>query len=194
MRISDYLKSHRLVWSKRKSKEDQHFFEFNYYGEKAYLTQSSQLYLETCLPALGDVFCFQESFRAEKSKTRRHLSEYTHLEAELGFLNFSELLEHIEEIICGTLDNLFKVPGVEEMIRTLNPAFTKPERPFLRLDYKEAIKYLNEHKILNRDVEDGEEPREHVVGDDIAEAAEREMTDKINKPIFLTGFPKEIKA
>jgi asparaginyl-tRNA synthetase len=169
-------------------------FSFDYYGDKAYLTQSSQLYLETCLPSLGDVFCVQESFRAEKSKTRRHLSEYTHLEGELAFITFEELLEHIEELICGTLDKLFELPGMEQAIKTLNPGFIKPERPFMRLDYRAAIAYLNEHKILNRDVEEGEEPRLHVVGDDIAEAAEREMTDKINKPIFLTKFPREIKA
>jgi len=169
-------------------------FEFNYYGEKAYLTQSSQLYLETCLPALGDVFCVQESFRAEKSRTRRHLSEYTHLEAELAFITFEDMLVHLEEVICGALEYLLAKPGMKELIMQLNPTFVMPERPFMRLDYKDAIKYLNEHKILNRDVEDGEEPRLHVVGDDIAEAAEREMTDKINKPIFLTGFPKEIKA
>ena len=169
-------------------------FAFDYYGEKAYLTQSSQLYLETCLPSLGDVFCIQESFRAEKSKTRRHLSEYTHLEAELGFLTFEDLIEHIEELICGAVDYLLDIPGMDQTVKTLNPGFVKPERPFMRLDYRDAISYLNQHKIMNRDVEEGEEPRLHVIGDDIAEAAEREMTDKISKPIFLTKFPKEIKA
>ena len=169
-------------------------FEFDYYGEKAYLTQSSQLYLETCLPALGDVFCVQESFRAEKSKTRRHLSEYTHLEAELAFITFDDLLEHLEEVICGTFDILLDNPTVAEMIHKLNPDFKRPERPFMRLDYREAIKYLQEHNILNEDVEEGQEPRPHVVGDDIAEAAERKMNDQIGKPIFLTKFPREIKA
>lgn len=169
-------------------------FEFNYYGEKAYLTQSSQLYLETCVPALGDVFCVQESFRAEKSKTRRHLSEYTHLEAELGFITFEDLLEHLEEMICGTFEILLAMPDIAALIEKLNPGFKTPERPFMRLDYREAIKYLQDHNILNGDVEEGEEPKPHKIGDDIAEAAERKMNDQIGKPIFLTKFPREIKA
>lgn len=163
-------------------------FKFDYYGQPAFLTQSSQLYLETCLPSLGDVFCIQESFRAEKSHTRRHLSEYTHLEAELGFLDFDELLAHLEQTICGTIDRALKEPATASLIHQLNPDFKSPSRPFRRMDYKEAIQWLNDNDIKT------DEGVDHKVGDDIAEAAERKMTDALNVPIFLHGFPREIKA
>ncbi|EPS38358.1 hypothetical protein H072_8045 [Dactylellina haptotyla CBS 200.50] len=163
-------------------------FEFNYYGEKAYLTQSSQLYLETCLPALGDVFCVQESFRAERSVTRRHLSEYTHIEGELAFITFDDLLTHLEEMISRVLDYVLADPQCKDIIKQLNPDFKVPERPFMRLKYEDAIKWLNEHDIKT------DEDKDHVFGDDIAEAAERKMTDIIGRPIFLTHFPVEIKA
>lgn len=163
-------------------------FEFNYYGEKAYLTQSSQLYLETCLPSLGNVFCVAPSFRAEKSLTRRHLSEYTHVEAELDFITFDDLLTHLEMVMCSVVDIVLSHPPTAALISSLNKKFGAPERPFKRMRYSDAIDWLREHEILN------EEGQPHTFGDDIAEAAERKMTDIINRPIFLTHFPTEIKA
>ena len=163
-------------------------FQFDYYGQKSFLTQSSQLYLETCLPALGDVYCVQESFRAEKSHTRRHLSEYTHLEIELAFVSFDDLLSHIEQDICGMVDRVLKDDKTRALIEQLNPGFQPPKRPFLRLNYKDAIAYLNEHNITN------EHGKPHKIGDDIAEAAERKMTDQLGVPILLHSFPREIKA
>lgn len=197
-------------------------FKLDYYGQPTFLTQSSQLYLETCLPALGDVFCVQESFRAENSHTRRHLSEYTHLEAELAFIKFEDLMDHIESIvrillsrypivysawgcqICETVDRLLANPRTAALIQQLNPGFTAPARPFMRLSYVDAIKWLNEHGIQH-EAEDAEgnviknedgTPKmvDHAVGDDIAEAAERRMTDILGRPIFLHGFPAELKA
>nr|KMM65772.1 asparaginyl-tRNA synthetase [Coccidioides posadasii RMSCC 3488] len=163
-------------------------FSFDYYGEPAYLTQSSQLYLETCLPSLGDVFCICPSFRAEKSLTRRHLSEYTHIEAELDFITFDDLLDHLEVIICRVLDLVLADPQIAGYIKSLNPDFKPPSRPFKRMKYAEAIDWLREHNIPN------EEGNPHTFGDDIAEAAERKMTDTMNQTIFLTHFPVEIKA
>ncbi|KAH7349468.1 asparaginyl-tRNA synthetase [Plectosphaerella cucumerina] len=165
-------------------------FSVPYYDEAAYLTQSSQLYLETVLPSLGDVYCIEKSFRAERSLTRRHLAEYTHVEAELDFIEFPDLLEHIEEVICRVIDNVLSDPEVAAHIKKLNPGFERPVRPFMRMKYSDAIDWLNaqDPPILN------EEGNTHVFGDDIAEAAERRMTDIINKPILLTHFPVEIKA
>lgn len=79
------------------------------------------------------------------------------------------------------------------LVYQLNPQFKKPARPFMRLDYKDAIKYLNDNDIKRKDDETGELV-DHVVGDDIAEAAERQMTDQLGVPIFLHGFPKELKS
>lgn len=163
-------------------------FEFDYYGEKAYLTQSSQLYLETVIPSLRNVYCIEKSFRAEQSLTRRHLSEYTHIEAELDFIDFDGLLTHIEDVICRVIDNVLDRPEIAAFIKELNPDFKRPERPFMRMKYSDAIDWLVEHEIPN------EEGEPHKPGDDIAEAAERKMTDIINKPILLTHFPVEIKA
>ncbi|KAL8731455.1 MAG: hypothetical protein Q9166_003430 [cf. Caloplaca sp. 2 TL-2023] len=163
-------------------------FAFDYYGQKAYLTQSSQLYLETCLPSLGNVFCVAPSFRAEKSLTRRHLSEYTHIEAELDFISFDDLLTHLELVMCRVVELALANPQTAKFIRDLNPGFEAPERPFKRMKYAEAIDWLVEHDIKTADGEP------HKFGDDIAEAAERKMTDTINRPIFLTHFPTEIKA
>ncbi|KAK3301971.1 uncharacterized protein B0T15DRAFT_541583 [Chaetomium strumarium] len=165
-------------------------FKYDYYGEEAYLTQSSQLYLETVMQSLGNVYCIEKSFRAEKSLTRRHLSEYTHIEGELDFIDFDELLEHLEELISRVVDKVLADETMSGYMKHLNPNFQKPSRPFLRMKYADAIEWLNKQDppILN------EEGKPHVFGDDIAEAAERRMTDIINRPIFLTHFPVEIKA
>lgn len=173
-------------------------FGFKYYDEEAYLTQSSQLYLETCLPSMGDVFCICPSFRAERSLTRRHLAEYMHIEAELDFITFDDLLDHLEKVICRVVEIVLSDPAISEHIKFLNPKFEPPKQPFKRMKYADAIEWLNEHKI---DFEDEDLPadrpermRPHKFGDDIAEAAERKMTDILNVPIFLTHFPAELKA
>ncbi|KAG7196961.1 hypothetical protein KM043_000227 [Ampulex compressa] len=162
-------------------------FKLNYFGEEAYLTQSSQLYLETCMPAMGDVYCIAQSYRAEQSRTRRHLAEYTHVEAECPFISFEDLLDRLEDLICDVVERVLRSP-LGSLVKELNPEFKVPQRPFKRMDYTEAIEYLRANGITK---EDGSF---YEFGEDIPEMPERRMTDAINEPIMLCRFPAEIKS
>ena len=163
-------------------------FSLEYYGARALLPQTSQLYLETQLPVLGNCYTIQASFRVENSHTRRHLSEYTQIEGELDFIVFEDLLQHIEDLLCGVINTLLADPESAGYIHSLNPSFKAPTRPFMRVPYADAIEMLNEYKIAT------DEGESHAFGTDISEAAERAMTDQFGEPVIFTHFLVPFKA
>ncbi|EGG13728.1 asparagine-tRNA ligase [Cavenderia fasciculata] len=165
-------------------------FTLDFFGSPAYLTQSSQLYLETMIPVVGDAFCIAQSYRAEASKTRRHLAEFTHIEVESPFIKFDDLLDRIEFLVCDVAERLFKLD--KDLLLTVNPNAKIPERPFMRMNYEEGIKFCRENKIYKS--EENGVPVHFEFGDDIPEAQERKMNDMIGKPIFFCRFPHEMKA
>jgi len=130
----------------------------------------------------------RRAFRAEGSSGRRHLAEFTHFEGELGFITFTELLTLLEEMVSGVTERIIAKAG--PLLRHVNPHFVAPSEPFLRMDYEEAIRYLNEHQIYKD--EDTKAP--FVLGDDIPEAPERRLTDAIGRPILLCRFPAKLKS
>ncbi|CAJ1022601.1 Glutaminyl-tRNA synthetase, non-specific RNA binding region part 1/OB-fold nucleic acid binding domain/tRNA synthetases class II (D, K and N), putative [Leishmania lindenbergi] len=177
-------------------------FDVLYYGENAYLTQSSQLYLETVTASLGNVYCCLPSYRAEKSKTKRHLSEFTHLEIEYDVCSFEDLLNHLEDMICTVIHTVIERAG--NMVAMLNPTqlinpngdvrdstnykFT-PKRPFRRLRYADAIQFCNENGILNT-----ETGKPFEFGDDITDQPERAMVAQMGEFVFMTHFPAQMKS
>jgi len=158
-------------------------FETDYFGEKAYLSQSGQLYLEPAAAAFGRVYCFGPTFRAEKSKTRRHLMEFWMVEPEVAFLEFDGLQdlaeEFIEYIVSRALDRC------KEELKTLERDVTKLEnvkRPFPRITYREAIDLLKSKGM------------EANFGDDIGGDEETVIANSYDRPVIITRYPAAIKA
>ena len=155
-------------------------FHMDYYGNEAFLTQSSQFYLESAIFAHRNVFCIMPSYRAEKSRTRRHLAEYTHLEGEYAFMGFEELLDWMEEMMVYVIDQTIK--NDQEVLETFEVDIKPLERPFARVTYKEAIELL---KKLGHEIEEGEH---------ISDKPERDLVDHFGRPTYLTHFPVEQKT
>jgi len=158
-------------------------FETDYFGDKAYLSQSGQLYLEPAAAAFGKVYCFGPTFRAEKSKTRRHLMEFWMIEPEVAFMEFEELQDFAEEfveyIVMRALDRC------REELKVLERDTSKLEnirRPFPRITYREAIDLLIARGMSVK------------FGDDLGADEETALAEAYERPVMVTRYPVGIKA
>ena len=168
-------------------------FKLNYFDEEAYLSQSAQLYLEAMIFSLGPVWSLTPSFRAERSRTVRHLAEFSHLEAEAPWVTLEDLLKVQEQLVSYVIQNTIRERAEE--LRYLGRDISelkKIEPPFERLSYEEAIEIIKS-KGLRITREDGSRKREIQFGDDLNIDSERELTKNVTKPIFVVGYPLAIK-
>jgi len=158
-------------------------FPVDYFGRKAYLTQSWQLYGEAFIASVGKCYTIAPSFRAEKSRTRRHLTEYWHLEVEIPFCGLEELLKVEEELVSHICHRLAE--GAKEELVTLgrDPAdLAKIVPPFPRLTYDEAVELLQSKGV------------QIEWGEDLTWTHEKTLSLQFDVPFFVTHFPKSAKA
>ncbi len=158
-------------------------FEVKYFDEKAYLTQSWQLYAEALIASVGRIYTVAPSFRAEKSRTRRHLTEYWHVEAEAPWLELDGLLKVEEEMLSHILEYLVKACSSELALfeRKLED-LSRVKPPFPRITYDEALDRI------------GGEKSGIKWGDDLGYEQEKVLTEHFDRPFFVTGYPKKAKA
>ncbi|HSG27601.1 MAG TPA: asparagine--tRNA ligase, partial [Candidatus Krumholzibacterium sp.] len=159
-------------------------FETEYFGDKAYLTQSGQLYNEATAAAFRKVYCFGPTFRAEKSKTRRHLIEFWMVEPEVAFADLDDIMQlgedFIVEIVGRTLeDHRDLLTGVLERDVT---CLEKVQSPFPRVSYLEAAGILKKKGV------------DFEVGGDFGGGDETVLTEDFDRPFFVHRFPAAIKA
>jgi asparaginyl-tRNA synthetase len=155
-------------------------FELDYFGRKAYLSQSAQLYEEAAIAAFGKVFIFQPAFRAEKSKTSKHLTEFWMIEAEQAFANQEDNIRLQEGLVKAMAERVLK--DCSEEFHILGRKFKFPEVPFPRISYDEARQISSKNGI------------NFEWGEDLPSEAEKLISKQFEVPFFITGYPLSARS
>ena len=158
-------------------------FEVDYFERSAYLTQSGQLYQEAGATAFGKTYCFGPTFRAEKSKTRRHLTEFWMVEPEMAYVDLDENMTWAEQLVCFIIQRVLETCANELML--LERDTTKLESivpPFPRITYDEAVSLLKDNGV------------EFTYGSDFGAPDETILSEQFDKPILIHRWPANIKA
>ena len=158
-------------------------FETEYFGSKAYLTQSGQLYMEAGAMAFGKVYCFGPTFRAEKSKTRRHLTEFWMIEPEVAYLDLDGDMDLAEDFIAYIVQSVLENRRAElKLIERDIAPLEKVTKPFPRISYDAAVDILKKKNI------------EFEYGNDFGAPDETAISDEFDKPLLVHRYPAQLKA
>ena len=169
-------------------------FELDYFGEPAFMAQTGQLYNEANMAAFGKVYCFGPTFRAEKSKTRRHLIEFWMLEPEIAFCTLEELMDIEEALISYIVEQvLSRNPQELALIERDVTRLQAITGPFARISYDEAVERLQK---LAAETEDPEQKEllQITWGEDFGSPHETALAEMFEKPVFVYHYPTAIKA
>ena len=162
-------------------------FETDYFGERAFLAQTGQLYAECASAAFRKVYCFGPTFRAEKSKTRRHLTEFWMIEPEVAFADSDDNMDLQEEFICHIVARAVERCGPELATLERDPGMLESVTPpFPRISYSEAVERLN--------AEDDTGDRHFEWGRDLGAVEEATISGWFDRPVFVYNYPKRAKA
>ncbi len=167
-------------------------FKLNYFDDVAFLSQSAQLYLEAMIFSLGPVWSLTSSFRAERSRTIRHLAEFSHLECESPWVSLKDLLQIQEKLVRSAIDKT--INDRKESLKLLKidtSRFRDLAEPFHKITYDQAIEKLESLDFKISEI-DGKS-RTIRWGDDLNIDSERELTRKMMTPLFITEYPTKVK-
>jgi asparaginyl-tRNA synthetase len=169
-------------------------FNIDYFGEDAFLAQTGQLYNEANMMAHGKVYCFGPTFRAEKSKTRRHLIEFWMLEPEIAFCSLEELMEVEEQMVSYVVEQVLEKHQQElEILERDVEKLKAIQAPFARISYDDAVKKLQE---LHEKAEDPEQKDLLKIewGEDFGAPHETVLAEMFERPVFVYNYPSAVKA
>ncbi|MFO0613370.1 MAG: asparagine--tRNA ligase [Polyangiaceae bacterium] len=174
-------------------------FQTDYHGEKAYLTQSGQLYMEAAAAAFGKAYCFGPTFRAEKSKTRRHLAEFWMVEPEVAFMDLDGDMDLAEGLLCAIVERVLdkRRPELAILERDISK-LESVKKPFPRIRYDEAVKIINAYRAEKRAKgetnQDGSPIEDFPWGEDFGGEDETVIGIGRDRPVMVHRYPAAVKA
>lgn len=158
-------------------------FETRYFDDTAFLAQSGQLYNEAIAMAVGKTYCFGPTFRAEKSKTRRHLIEFWMIEPEVAYHELDDTIELAEDLICAIIESVLERRRTElDVLERDVSKLESVKKPFHRMTYDDAAAKLKEKGM------------EFTLGDDFGAQDETALSEELDRPLVVTHYPTNIKA
>lgn len=169
-------------------------FEVDYFGQPAYLAQTGQLYNEANIGSFGKVYCFGPTFRAEKSKTRRHLIEFWMVEPEMAFFNLEDLMDMEEQFISHIVQTVLEKHRAElELIGRDTTRLESVKAPFHRISYDDAVERLQK---LAAETDDPEQKELLSIewGSDFGSPHETAIAEMFDRPVFVYNYPTAVKA